>query len=176
MLLKRVYDQDKLKRDAAGAVVAVEPGAVKGVEIKRADHGVQRFTRNYIDGALAEGWLSMGGGRLTIMPVSGDPLVYEILRTPAIYCCHCDDKIGAVGDGATPEGAKRLAAHVAEKHAGAASNDPTNPAGYRQENFFTCVNLGSGVNAMTKAEAVAMDKKVRAAVLDRLGENYRRVS
>jgi len=141
MLLKRLYHQDKLVRNVRGmdqalkdpgrpedVVLEVLPGAVRGVQVLRAG-ARQHFSPGIIEGGVAEGWLSMGKGKLVIQGEDG-AIVYRIARTPGHYCCHCQK---AVDDGSGGQ------AHVAAAHAGKVSPDPSNPAGYRRDNFYACV-------------------------------------
>lgn len=85
-----------------------------------------------IEGGAAEGWLSLGGGKVTIAAEGGD-VVYAIERPPGHYCCHCDAKL---------DGEHQARAHVASNHKGKASPDEKHPAGYRKDNFYSCVKEG----------------------------------
>lgn len=87
----------------------------------------QRFSERLIRTAIAEGWCSIAAGMLTLHVEPGD-LVYTIERTPGTYCCHCGERL---------DGEAR--AHVAQRHAGLASPDPSNPAGYERVNAYECV-------------------------------------
>jgi hypothetical protein len=162
MRLKRLYHDDKLVRGEGGAVTEVKPGAVRGVKVLSARAGVHHFTQNFIDGGVREGWLSLGGGKLTVTPAEGDPVVYRIVRTPGHYCCHCDAPLSDAGQ---LRGGKTLGTlHVEEKHGGAASPDPNNPAGYRRENHYTCVKEGEEVNSLTPEAAAELERQVRQAL------------
>lgn len=158
MYLKRQYDHSSGKP------------VVSGVKLLRANKR-QHFSQSFIDGGMAEGWLSVGGGKITVTGTNGKA-EYLIVARPAIYCCHCDEQIGALNEGATPEGAKKMRAHVDGAHKGIVSPDPNNPAGYRQDNFFACVKVGDGVENMTKAEAAEMDRNVRKALHEKLQAKY----
>lgn len=128
MYLKRTYHQDKLVRDEkTGKVTEVKPGAVSGVKILRAG-ARQNFSTKIIEQGVAEGWLSLGQGKITIKAEGGD-VSYTIERAPGYYCCHCNEKLddGTAG-----------AAHVSEEHKDAESPDPGNPAGYRRDSFYAC--------------------------------------
>ena len=88
----------------------------------------QDFSEGFVKNALAEGWLSIGRGVITIEaePV---PVQYRIVRGPGHYCCHCGQKL---------EGQVEARAHVAELHAGESSPDPQNPSGYADATFYSC--------------------------------------
>lgn len=111
----------------------------------------QNFSPRLIERGAAEGWLSIGGGFITITTTPGEPdMVFRIVRTPGRYCCFDDSKL---------EGSEREAReHVLDNHASSGksgfelqimdgegnvvrsgfvkSPDPANPAGYRQDNFY----------------------------------------
>ena len=96
----------------------------------------QVFSPNMIAGGIAEGWLEATDKTITIHSTDGD-IVYNIVKKPGRYCCHCDDKLI---DDATGEAARE---HVAKKHAGKQSPDPENPSGYKMRNYTKCeVNNG----------------------------------
>lgn len=116
MLLKRLYDHSG------------EQPRVSGIKVLRAGPR-QKFSTRFIEGGSAEGWLSMTQGKV-ILHGSGGDVVYRIERAPGYYCCHCERKLD---DG--PGGR----VHVETAHAGKASPDPSNPSGFRRDNFFACV-------------------------------------
>ena len=150
MLLKRIHDHSS-KGDPT----------VVSVKVLRAGPR-QNFSPGFIEGGVAEGWLALGGGKITITSDKG-PVVYTIARAPGLYCCHCETKLD---DSASAQ------KHVASAHKGASSPDPTNPAGYRQDNFYAAVKQGEGIDTLTKEQAAEMDKKVRAAFLAKIGKKY----
>lgn len=119
MLLKRVYD------------LSGDRPRVSGVKILRAGPR-QNLSPRFIEGGVAEGWLSMGKGKVVLHGEDGD-VVYRMERIPGYYCCHCGRKLD---DG--PGGQ----VHVAAAHKGTKSPDPSNPAGYRRDNFYACVREG----------------------------------
>jgi len=172
MILKRIYHQDKLTRDADGKVVDVAPGAVLGVIVKRADKGVQHISPNFVDGGVQEGWLSMGHGKLTVHNLDGDDLVYAILRVPGHYCCHCETEI-VDANVFVAEGVTAGSQHVAEAHAGVPSPDPNNPSGFRRENFYTCMNQ-STIADTEPLEAAQLEKQIRRALHEKLAPKYQR--
>lgn len=142
----------------------IAPEAVRGVVVRRADKGVQTLTKRFVDTGLLEGWLSMGQGRIVIQNLEGEDLIYEIVRTPGLYCCHCHE----------PQGSWREARkHVAAAHAGSASPDPQNPSGYRQENGYVCVRQGDTIENRTPEEKLERLMATRNAVFQRLGERYK---
>lgn len=166
MRLKRIYHQDKLERDKAGAVTKMLPGAVKGVQVLRAGRGIQHLSRNFIDGGVREGWLVMGEGQVMIRPVEGPAVIYRIVRAPGHYCCHCDAAI--VDAGQMTAGQTKGQRHVAEAHRGQPSPDPNNPAGYRRDNFYTCVLLSGEQQNMTAEEAGELEAQVRRAFHEKI--------
>lgn len=104
-------------------------GKVSGVQVLHAG-AKQKFTSDLIERGSAEGWLSMGQGKVTVHAEGGD-VRYRIIRSPGYYCCHCGQQLEGdprIGDG--PEAAKKRLAHVQEKHRGQPSPDPENPSGY----------------------------------------------
>ncbi len=143
--------------------VAVPP--VSGIKILRAGP-VQRFTQNFVNGGLQEGWLSMGDGRL-VLHAEPEALTYRIVRVPGAYCCHCDEPVEG---GLTPEAAARTMAYVAQTHPGEECPDPHHPAGYRQENCYTTVLEKGG--PIELPEAAAMDRKIRDEMAARTREKY----
>jgi len=147
MYLKRLFDHSSGKPVPAG------------VKLIRAGSR-QNFSQGFIDGGLAEGWLAIGGGKLTFTTDKG-PVVYTIARQPGMYCCTCEQKL---------DDSRSAQMHVAA-HKGA-SPDPCNPAGYRVDNFYACMKATDPVNAMSKDEAVKADKKIRAALIEKLSKKY----
>jgi len=89
----------------------------------------QCFSTGLVAQATSEGWLTIKGKQLTLK--SKPPLKYRIEREPGYYCCHCGQALAAGG----PE----AQAHVAGKHDGKKSPDPSNPAGYERIDYFDCV-------------------------------------
>jgi hypothetical protein len=111
----------------AGTGTAVRPvPPVIGVQVLNAGK-TQHFSTRLVEGGLAEGWLSMAQG---IISLGSGPTVtrYKIESGPGLYCCFCqakqDDSVSAQG-------------HVARAHAGGTSPDESNPSGYRRDNFYT---------------------------------------
>jgi hypothetical protein len=141
MLLKKEYDQDQVAAwNKAGRPEDKRPVPTH-VTVKRPTQEMH-FNQGFLDRELANGILSIGGGKLTFKTADGEPdLVYRIVSPPGIYCCHCSASLGSEQEART---------HVAEKHAGKKSPDlkpcgagiSGNPAGYRQDNFYTCVLEG----------------------------------
>lgn len=121
MFLKRLYDKD-LK--------------VTGVKVLRAGER-QNFSPELVQKAAAEGWLTMGGGKITVHGQAGD-VVYRIEAMPGYYCSHCDAEIvdaNSMVNATLSVGRK----HVLDAHKGAESPDDENPAGYCKINHFECV-------------------------------------
>lgn len=121
MLLKRIY-----KRGTQPLELDYVSLANTGVEPQ------QNFSTGLIYAAIAEGWCTIGHGKLTLHLVPED-LVYTVNRVPGRYCCHCSEKLP---DDATGEGARE---HIRTVHPGVESPDPAHPAGYLMTNAFECV-------------------------------------
>lgn len=113
---------------------------VVGVNVRNAHGSTWRPSPRQVEEGLAQGWISVGGGKLTVHGSNDAELVYSILRTPGRYCCHCLEPLS---------GEKEAKAHVADKHAEAEteslddgnpaeteSPDKGNPAGYERINFY----------------------------------------
>lgn len=82
--------------------------------------------------SLEDGTMELNENKL-VYHVHPEDLVYEIKRRPGRYCLHCGEKL--------PEDEKGELArlHIAEKHNGAISPDPSTPAGYVNLKYFECV-------------------------------------
>jgi hypothetical protein len=106
---------------------------LKHVEVKHTGtHAEQNFSHRIVAAGLAEGWISLGRGTLTLHAPAED-LLYAILRMPGRYCLHCDHYLADDGD----RGVK-LREHVSRAHAGAVSPDPATPAGYVWLTYYEC--------------------------------------
>lgn len=92
-------------------------------------HAEQNFSEGLVGAGIREGWISFGKGKLTL-DVHPEPLVYTVKRTPGLYCCHCQARLGSQIEA-------RL--HVATEHEGIESPDPQNPSGYLGTLAFECV-------------------------------------
>lgn len=139
MLLKRIYKKPpgwEAQRDARGNLLNTPP--IDHVVVKHTGtHAEQNFTTRMVEAGLAEGFMSIAGGKLTLRAKPED-LVYTIKRGPGHYCCHCGVKLpdaaAFVADGVTAG-----MQHVADAHPGEKSPDAGNPAGYGRINYFECV-------------------------------------
>ena len=137
MWMKKQYDRAEIEAwKEAGSPPESTPKPTH-VRVDRSSK-IQKFNQGFIDREIQNGILSIGARKLTFKTVDGQPdLVYKILTIPGIYCCHCNAK--------QPD-SNTAKAHVAAEHAGIPSPDVKpcgagisgNPAGYRQDNFFTC--------------------------------------
>ena len=123
MLLKRLYAPESLKEGAKPKVV--------GVRVLRAGRK-QKFSPELLAQGASQGWLEMANGKITLKGAN-ETVVYRLVRTPGYYCSHCGEPM--------PDG-KAAAAHVAAAHAGKASPDPENPAGYMKTNAYKGVREG----------------------------------
>jgi len=162
MLLKRRFDPDALaawetrRRAAVDGVVAatVKVSGLDADIVRRAleqkfadENGLPTITHvdalhasktwrpstGIVERGIAEGWLAIADGRLSVRTAPGtDDVVYRIIRGPGRYCCHCGSTVGSEREART---------HVATHDA--ASPDPNNPAGYLNAAYYECVLEGS---------------------------------
>jgi len=146
MKIKRIYDRpegwEKRHNTWKEDGTLVDPNRPEGVvinvppfdHIQVIDTGAspeQNFSTGLVAAALGEGWIGIDQGKLTLH-AKPDDLVYDVLRTPGRYCCHCKAKLQ---DDATGEMAR---AHVGLLHHGMLSPDAQNPAGYEMLNHYEC--------------------------------------
>lgn len=100
----------------------------EGIELVGDPPEIHHFSPSFVDGALAEGWASMGRGELTLHLDSGD-VVYEIIHRPGAAVCEiCEEQIG-IGAAAAAEAGDRLA-HVASH------DEEIEGAGYDVQNYW----------------------------------------
>lgn len=118
-----IAEQDALNRDPA-------PWPISHVEILDAP-AQQKLTQDFLDKGLVRGYISMGNGRITI-EAKPEKVVYRIIRTPGLYCCHCGRELER------SQKSEVAKAHIASEHSGVASPDKENPAGYRDDMFYAC--------------------------------------
>lgn len=140
MLLKRIYSNETGKPPKLDHIVVKHTGV--SVE--------QNFSRRLVEGAVAEGWMTLSRGKI-IVHAKPEDLVYTVKRAPGHYCVHCGEKLDSDTNG---QGARK---HVAEKHAGAKSPDPQWPHGYAVTNAFECV-LDEKQHAKFKATPIGTRK------------------
>lgn len=83
MLIKRHYDPASLERKALGIGDAV----CTHVEVKHTGTSPeQNFSTRLVTQAMAEGWMSVEGDKLTMRTAANQPdLVYTVVRTPGTY-------------------------------------------------------------------------------------------
>ena len=107
---------------------ANDPPKISHIEVKRVGDK-QNLSPGFIDRGIAECWLSIGNGKITIKTVDGEPdLVFDIKRVPGHYSCFTGEKLNGEDD---------AKAHVkAQKDD---SPDPEHPSGYRQNLYYECV-------------------------------------
>jgi len=158
MLLKRHYDPDSLtdwlaKRDAEvgpkvdGIVEATgmtESAALKllnnqysdahdlpdvmHVEVKHVGER-QNLNQRFIDKGIAQSWLSIGDGKITMRTHEGeDDLGFGIERVPGHYSCYTGEKLN---------GQEEAKAHVKQQECD--SPNEANPAGYEKIAYYECV-------------------------------------
>lgn len=134
----------------------VPPLTLIGINIQRASRH-QLFTPALLDEGEALGVITRARGLITIHGTNGD-VVYRIASGPGLYCCHCGERLGDVGE---PNVGRQ---HVTTQHAGVESPEHQNPAGYRGQNSFACVLVGDEIDTMTKEEAAEMWRGRREAI------------
>jgi len=133
--------------------------AVIGVEILNAK-GPHNFSQRFLDGGAAEGWLSLGKGKIIIEGSNGSA-IFKIVTTPGYFCCHCGEKLSGGSDGAV----QRL--HLIEKHSdkdghAKPSPDPGNPSGWRLDLFYA-TELESAPKPTAKLEIEKQSSHKRPA-------------
>jgi len=118
----------RLKRIFIDEIVDGQEGVkvLKHIKVLRAGK-IQNFSPKIIERFIAEGLMVINGKEIVLNTVP--PLKYRVVRGPGYYCCHCN---AAVGDSSAAK------EHILSAHAGEASPDPFNPAGYRKDNFYHC--------------------------------------
>lgn len=144
MLMKRQFNHDS---DGV-------PTSVSHIEMQRSTERWHASPR-VVEKGIAEGWLSVGGGKLTIKTAVDDQdVVYKIDRGPGHYCCECHAPL---------DGEHSARRHVLEEHASVPaklipkdnqelqdgfhalladqefeSSDGANPSGYCKLNYYDC--------------------------------------
>jgi len=153
MLLKRIYDKPegwerRVNIRALGGVALTDPMKPEGaclnppplshIEIKHTGTSPeQNFSDRLVAAGLAEGWITLGKGKLVLHGKPED-LNYAVKRLPGYYCCHCRSALPDAGTIVAP-GVTAGMQHVADAHSEKESPDPGNPAGYCRINYFECV-------------------------------------
>jgi len=123
MLLQRKHQHD---RNGLKAPV------VSGIRVKRLpENGKQHLSPKLVKTGQSENWLTRTEDKITIHDEDGD-VVFNIIRNPGRYCCHCQEKLTDDADGAAARD------HVTKKHDGKKSPDPQNPSGYLMINYYDC--------------------------------------
>lgn len=140
MLLKRIYDHADAKAPKLSHIELKHTGT----------HAEQNFSRRLVEGAVAEGWMTLSKGKI-ILHAKPEDLTYTIKRAPGHYCLHCNAKIESDGLGAEAR------QHVASQHAGEKSPDPAWPHGYLVTNAYECV-LEEGQHRKFKARPMGAKK------------------
>ena len=138
MKLKRIFSKDK----------AGNPTTVSHIKVlEEPRNGTWNVSPRLMNGGLAEGWLSVGGGVITLKTAEREPDVqYKITREPGHYCVYCGERLGN-----SKEGAVHVLKHKDEKlatltEAGKLPENCTpqmidqinNPAGWGKFNHFVC--------------------------------------
>lgn len=150
--------QINTRRDRDGGVVVVEPivPPVKAVKVLSAPDRQNFSTRMVVQGTDA-GWMTLAldgerASQIIIKTDKGD-LVYNVLRGPGRYCCHCGDKLP--DDDFTNQHAPGAAAkqHVADVHGDAPSPNQDEPSGYECLRYYECERAPMPADAQAGAAA-----------------------
>jgi len=126
MRLKRLYHPF----NAVDKKNPYAPPMVRGVLVLEAGRE-QNFSPRFIENGVTEGWLTVERGRIIIRG-DNQTVTYRIVLPPGYYCCYCNR---ALDDSPSAQ------AHIEEAHADEPSPDENNPAGYRRDAFFACVQV-----------------------------------
>ncbi len=124
MYLKRQFD-----RSEPGA-----PQALPKVKVLRLSDR-QRFSPSAVLEGVMAGFMTLSRGRLVIHGTApgaertAADVVFKIKRVPGLWCCHCRARMSD---------SVQAQQHVIANHAGQASPDRNNPAGYEQLNALDC--------------------------------------
>jgi hypothetical protein len=164
MLLKRLYHMPEgwvAERDERGELL--NPPELRAISIQNTGpEPEQNFSRRVIEAGIAEGWISMGQGKITIHGVDETEapadLVYTVLHMPGTYCCHCNMKLDDDPSGASSR------AHVADRHGDTPSPDPQNPVGCRVTTAYECV-LDPEQHARFNTRAVQAAQQARMTAM-----------
>jgi hypothetical protein len=102
----------------------------------------QNFSEGLVQAGITEGFATVSRGEL-VLHAEPEDLVYEIIRGPGHYCCHCGEPIPDANAFLKDENGEETdqtvgMLHVAEVHGGEKSPDPNNPSGYMRLNGYQC--------------------------------------
>ncbi len=140
MELKKIYQR---VLDDDGVAVVISTGKLKGkilLEKDDAGHPIIDYVtvtrvgdvgtrQNFSTKRMLE-YAEMGLSKIDkgIMTLGTVPeLKFKIIRSPGRYCCHDDHPCG---------NGKEALAYIQEHFAGIDSPDPSNPSGYRKDNYY----------------------------------------
>jgi len=154
MFLKRLYAKDKEGK----------PTHVNGVRVMRAK-AVEHWSPSLIETGIAEGWLEASAGKFVVKG-ENQTMEYRVVRGPGHYSCFTGEKLG---------GEAEAKAHVAKVGKGKPSPDPTNPSGYRVDNFFTVVT-GKDFSEISNEEVAKILDTGKTKFHARLAARYRKAS
>lgn len=124
-IFKKVYP------DGLSEEEAIEQGIKPELEFSHVEGTfpkVQKFWDRVITRGVSEGWLSVSKGKFVIKSEPND-IVYKIITKPGYYCCF---------DNCLMESGAQAKAHIEANYKDQESPDPSNPAGYRKDDFYTC--------------------------------------
>lgn len=99
----------------------------------------QNFSTGLVQRGIREGWLTMSKDKL-VLHTKPEELVYDVVKGPGRYCCHCGEKLD---DDAIGELAQT---HVLMNHEGVESPDKGNPSGYVMRSSYKGI-LSAGQHA-----------------------------
>lgn len=92
----------------------------------------QHFSTSLVTEYVTLGLMEIKDGAL-LFHVYPETLRYEIAREPGRYCLHCGEKLNDDQNG------EMARLHIAMKHKGIPSPDPSNAAGYEAIHYFDCI-------------------------------------
>lgn len=127
----------KLKDPTKGYGALLNPPPIERVKVVHT--GVSReqnFSERLVRAGVAEGFMTLGQGKLILHTVEGQPdLEYKILRAPGWYCCHCGQSLENANAEFAP-GVSYGTQHVLTQHPEMESPDRENPSGYERLNGY----------------------------------------
>lgn len=95
----------------------------------------QNFSHRLVENGVADGWIEMGGSSLVIK-TDGEPLRYEIKRTPGYYCSSTGERIPVSAMAWASQRRGELASREAMFWLAKAGKAPTD---YEVTNAYECV-------------------------------------
>lgn len=154
--------QINTQRRSDGSLVVVERilPPVKAVQIRSAPER-QNFSTRLVIEATDAGWMQLvtAGGeaqhsaRQIVITTDAGDLVYNVLRGPGRYCCHCGDKLEDDEFTNPHRAGERARQHVTDAHGDAPSPNKAEPSGYEYLHYYECER--APMSAASRAGAAA---------------------